>query len=213
MGRDPRIMAERVQLRTFCYLDRLQPHYAAFLGTVVWGDLPIQDMAALFIEVAPASEVYRLVDVALKSSKAYLGAQVIEREYGLIQMHSLSQADIHDAGKAVLGELGLEERDRMAPQIISMQTIKDIDPQHAQLLHRLRRGTTISVGETLLVIECVPAAYANLIANESEKQADIGVVEISGLGRFGRVWLVGSEAEILKAKMAAEATVAALQTN
>jgi hypothetical protein len=205
-------MVDRVELRTYCFLDQLQPHYAAFLGTVVWGDLPIQGMAALFIEVAPGSEIYSLVDVALKSSQASLGAQVIEREYGLIQMHSLSQAAIHDAGQAVLDELGLEERDRIPPKIVSTQIIKDIDPQHAQLLHRFRRGTIISVGETLLVIECVPAAYANLIANESEKQADIGVVEISGLGRFGRVWLVGEEAEILKAQAAAEATVADLQT-
>jgi hypothetical protein len=206
-------MVDRVQLRTYCYLDQIQPHYAAFLGTVVWGDLPIQGMAALFIEVAPGSEIYRLVDVALKASKASLGAQVLEREYGLIQMHSLSQEDIHDAGRAVLGELGLEERDRILPKIVSTQIIKEIDPQHAQLLHQFRRGTTISLGESLLVIECVPAAYANLIANESEKHAEIGVVEISGLGRFGRVWLVGEEAEILKAKAAAEATVAALQTN
>ena len=93
-----------------------------------------------------------------------------------------------------------------------MQIIKDIDPHHAQLLHRWRRGTTLSIGETLLVIECAPAAYANLIANEAEKQADIGIVEISGLGRYGRVWLFGVEAEILKAKAAAEVTVAALQS-
>lgn len=202
-----------IQLRSYCYLDQLQPHYASFLGSVVFGDLPIEGMAALFIEVAPGVAIFRLVDAALKASHACLGAQVIEREFGLFEMHAQDPQDIHDAGRAILAELALSESDRVPPEIVSMQIIRDIDPHHGQIIHRLRRGSTLSPGETLLVVECTPAAYANLIANEAEKAAKISVVEVSGLGRFGRVWLFGPETEILKAAQAAKSAVSALQAD
>ncbi len=145
-------MDEPVQLRTYCYLEGLQPRYAAFLGSRVYCDLPIEGMTSLFIEVSPGIEVYRLVDVAIKSSKARLGAQAIEREFGLFEMHSWSQDAVRDAGTAVLEALGLEETDRIPPRIISSQLIKEVTARHAQLVNRFRRGSTLNQGETLLVI-------------------------------------------------------------
>jgi hypothetical protein len=201
---------EHVQLRTYCYLEQLQPRYAAFLGSLVYADLPIEGMTSLFIEASPGIEVYRLVDVAIKSSKARLGAQAIEREFGLFEMHSWSQDAVRDAGTAVLEALGLEETYRILPRIISSQVIKEVSARHAQLVNRFRRGSILQLGETLLVIECQPAAYANLLANEADRQARISVIEVSGLGRYGRVWLSGTEAEIRIAQMAAESAVSAL---
>jgi hypothetical protein len=58
-------------------------------------------------------------------------------------------------------------------------------------------------GETLFIMECQPAAYINLAANEAEKYATIKIIHISSVGRFGRMWLSGTEAEILAAKKAA----------
>jgi hypothetical protein len=169
-------MDERVQLRAYCYLERLQPRYAAYLGSLVFTDLPVEGMASLFIEVAPGIEVYRLVDVATKSSKARLGAQAVEREFGLFEIHSVSQVAVRDAGLAVLAALSLDETDLIPPRIISSQLIKEVDGHHAQLLNRFRRGTNLLQGETLLVIECLPAAYANLLANEADGHARISVV-------------------------------------
>lgn len=203
-------MGRAIELRSYCYLERLQPRYAAFLGSRVYADLPIEGMASLFIEVSPGIEVYRLVDIALKSSKARLGAQVIEREFGLFEIHSWSQDAVRDAGISVLKALGMEESDRILPRIVSSQLIKDVSARHAQLVNRFRRGSTLNMGETLLVMECQPAAYANLLANEADRQAQITVVEVSGLGRYGRVWLSGSEAEIRTAQIAAESAVSLL---
>lgn len=203
-------MGEPVQLRAYCYLERLQPRYAAFLGSRVYCDLPIEGMASLFIEVSPGIEVYRLVDVAVKSSKARLGAQAIEREFGLFEIHSWSQVAVRDAGNSVLEALGLEESDRILPRIISSQLIKEVSARHAQLVNRFRRGSTLNKGETLLVMECQPAAYANLLANEADRQAHTTIVEVSGLGRYGRVWLSGSEAQIRLAQKAAESAVSTL---
>jgi hypothetical protein len=35
-------MASDFQLRVYCYLDRTQPQYAAFVGTVTQGDLMVE---------------------------------------------------------------------------------------------------------------------------------------------------------------------------
>jgi hypothetical protein len=199
---------DRAELRAFFYLDRLQPRYAAFLGTVIQGDLPVQGMAALFVEVAPGNEVFRLVDVAAKLSRARPGSQVVEREFGLFEFHSFDQAAVQAAGRAVLDELGLEERDRIAPSLSTMRLIQSVDSYQAQLLNRLRRGTTLIPGRSMLVVECAPAAYSNLLANEAEKSASVELVHASGLGRFGRLWLSGAEKEIQAAQQTIEQLVA-----
>jgi hypothetical protein len=195
------------QLRAYCYLDRLQPRYAAFLGTVAEGDLPVQGMAAVFVEVAPGNEVFRLVDAAVKASPARPGAQVVEREFGLVEFHAPSPADVQAAGAAMLAALGLRSSDRRLPMLVSVQLITRVDAYQAQLLNRFRRGALLEPGETLLVVECEPAAYANWLANEAEKYADVRLIHASGLGRFGRLWLAGSEAETLAARAAIERAV------
>jgi hypothetical protein len=57
--------------------------------------------------------------------------------------------------------------------------------------------------ETMLVLECAPAAYINFACNEAEKRASIKLIHVSSVGRFGRMWLSGSESEILTAEAAA----------
>ena len=40
------------ELRCYVFIDKLQPQFASFLGTVAQGFLPVPDQAALFVEVA-----------------------------------------------------------------------------------------------------------------------------------------------------------------
>jgi hypothetical protein len=199
------------QLRAYCFLDRMQPQYAAFVGTVTQGDLPVEGMASLYIEMAPGNEVFRMVDIAVKSTEARPGAQIVEREFGMFEIHSLSQAAVLEAGRIVLDRLGLQEMDRVKPQIASAQVVTKVDSYQAQLLNRFTRGNMLVAGETMLVLECTPAAYINLAANEAEKRASIKLLHVSSVGRFGRMWLSGPEAEILAAKAAAEASLAQIE--
>ena len=46
-------MAKGIEVRSYTFLDSLQPQYAAFLGTVAQGFLPLAGDASLFVEVAP----------------------------------------------------------------------------------------------------------------------------------------------------------------
>lgn len=196
-------MAEDFSLRCYCFLDRMQAQYAAFVGTITQGDLPTEGMASLYVEMAPGNEVFRVVDVAVKATEARPGAQIVEREFGMFEVHSLNQAAVKEAGEVVLARLGLKVEDRIKPQVVSTQVITRVDPYQAQLLNRFRRGSMIVPGETMLVLECAPAAYINYAVNEAEKKASIKIVHVSSVGRFGRMWLSGTEAEIITARNAA----------
>jgi hypothetical protein len=195
------------QLRAFVFLDRMQPQFASFVGTITQGDLPVEGMASLYVEMAPGNEVFRVVDVAVKGTRARPGAQVVEREFGMFEVHAHSQGEVLQAGDAVLERLEMTREDRVKPEIASLQVITNVDPYQAQLLNRFRRGSMLVSGETLLVLEVAPAAYINLAANEAEKGANIKIVHISSLGRFGRMWLCGTEAEILAARDAAVSAI------
>jgi hypothetical protein len=194
---------DQFSLRVYSYLDRMQPQYAAFVGTITQGDLPTEGMASLYVEVAPGNEVFRLVDIAVKSTEAKPGAQIVEREFGMFEVHSHSQSEVLEAGRIVLDRLGLNPADRIKPFIASVQIITNIDPYQSQLLNRFRRGSMLVPGETMLVLECAPAAYINYAVNEAEKGANIKILHVSSVGRFGRMWLSGSEAEIVTARNAA----------
>lgn len=196
-------MADNFQLRCYCMLDRMQAQYAAFIGTVTQGDLPTEGMASLYIEMAPGNEVFRTVDIAVKATEAKPGAQIVEREFGMFEVHSMNQAAVIEAGEMVLQRLGLHKEDRIEPKIASTQVITRVDSYQAQLLNRFRRGSMLVPGETLLVLEVAPAAYINYACNEAEKKADIKIIHVSGVGRFGRMWLSGTEADIITAKDAA----------
>src|SRR5574340_562015 len=101
--------SDEFSLRCYCYLDRMQPQYAAFVGTITQGDLPVEGMASLYIEVAPGNEVFKLVDIAVKATEARPGAQIVEREFGMFEVHSNSQAAVLEAGRVVLDKLQLKE--------------------------------------------------------------------------------------------------------
>ena len=198
-------------LRVYCYLDRMQPQYAAFVGTVTQGDLPTEGMASLYVEMAPGNEAFRMVDIAVKNTEAKPGAQLVEREFGMFEVHSHKQSDVKEAGAVVLDRLGLKVEDRIRPKIASMQIITNVDPYQAQLLNRFRRGSMLVPGQTLLVLEVAPAAYINLACNEAEKKASINIVHVSSVGRFGRMWLSGTESEIITANEAATQAINSLE--
>jgi len=182
-----------VDLRSYVFLDSLQPQYAAFMGTVAQGFLPIADMASLWIEISPGIEINRITDIALKSTRVRPGMQIVERLYGLREVHSESQADVRQAGAAVLEALELNEEDRWKPRILSSQVIRRLDDHQAQLINRMRHGNMIIPGQTLYVMEVQPAAYASLAVNEAEKASEIEVLEVRAFGSFGRVYLGGGK--------------------
>ncbi|MDH3517468.1 MAG: hypothetical protein OEM66_00925 [Acidimicrobiia bacterium] len=189
-------MANGIDLRSYVFLDSLQPQYAAFLGTVAQGFLPLAGDASLFVEISPGIEINRLTDVALKAVSVKPAMQIVERYYGLLEIHSPVQAETRAGGEAILEAIGLKATDRIKPQILSSQIVRRIDDHQAQLINRMRHGQLLIPGQTLYVLECEPAAYAALAANEAEKAAAINVLEVRAFGSMGRVYLGGEERDI-----------------
>jgi hypothetical protein len=196
-----------VDLRSYVFLDSLQPQYAAYLGTVASGFLPLPGDTSLWIEISPGIEINRITDVALKSTVVRPGVQVVERLFGLLEIHSNNQGNTRAAGKAILESLGLLEQDRLKPRVISSQIIRNVDPHQTQLINRFRRGQMLLAGQTLYILEVEPAGYAPLAANAAEKAAQINILEVLPFGSFGRVYLGGEERDILAGSAAALASL------
>lgn len=200
-----------VQLRTFTVIDVLQPQTASFIATVARGFLPLEGQAALLVEVAPGMSINTVTDAVLKQTAVIPGMQIVERAFGMLEVHASDQGQVRAAADAVLRHYDLPAEARLQPRIMSSQIITGIEGYHTMLLNRMRHGDMILQGQTLYVLEVHPAGYALLATNEAEKAADIAVLEMITVGAFGRVWLGGDEANIAAAAKAIEAALAAVQ--
>ncbi len=200
---------KNVDLRAYVFLDSLQPQYAAFLATVAQGYLPTVGQASLFVEISPGIEINRVTDIALKSTQVTPGMQIVERLYGMLEIHSDSQADIRAAGRAILDALGMSEEQRLKPRVISSQVIRHVDAYQTQLINRTRHGNMILPGQTLYILECEPAAYSALAANEAEKASEVNILEVRSFGSFGRLYLGGEQRDI---DVASQAAVQAIES-
>ena len=195
-------MAE-VTLRTYVFLDSLQPQLAAFIGTTARGFLPVAGVASMFIETAPGLIINRIMDVALKATEATPAIMVVERAFGLLEIHHDDKGQVLLGGQAVLSHLGIGEADRVKPRVVSDQVIRAVEPYHAQLINRIRYGDMLIAGESLFILETEPAGYVAFAANEALKAARVKMIDASLFGAFGRLYLSGPEAQIDAARDAA----------
>ena len=199
------------ELRAFVFIDSMQPQYAAFLGSELEGDVPVVGMAQLIIELSPGSGVYSLLDSALKQTDVRPGLLTVEREFGLVEVHSFSVEDVQEAGTAILSACGLEVEDRVKPRIASSNVVTNVSPYQAQLLNKYRKGSLIVPGKSLFIMEVEPAAYIALATNEAEKASEMNLIHFNPIGKFGRSYIAGTEAEITTARKAAEDAIRQIQ--
>jgi len=196
-----------VDLRTYVFLDSLQPQHAAYLGTVARGFLPLPGDTSLWVEITPGIEINRITDIALKSTRVRPGMQIVERLFGLLEVHHEIQAEVRAAGAAILQALEVQESERIKPRVVSSQIIRNVDAHQVQLVNRMRFGHMLLAGQTLYVLEVEPAGYASLAANDAEKEADINILDVRAFGSFGRVYLGGEERDIMAGYGAAVAAI------
>lgn len=198
-----------VTLRTYVFLDSLQPQLAAFIGTTARGFLPVAGVASMFIETAPGLIINRITDVALKATGVTPAIMVVERAFGLLEIHDRDKGQVLLGGQAVLDHLGVKETDRVQPKVVSDQIIRAVEPYHAQLINKTRYGDMLLAGESLFIFETEPAGYISFAINEALKAAHVKLIDASLFGAFGRLYLSGPEAEIDAAR---DAALRAVQT-
>jgi len=199
-----------VELRAFSYMDELQKQFVGYISTTARGYYPVAGQAALFLEIAPGIEINSITDVLMKKTNVRPGAMVVERVFGMLEVHADSPADVHMAGEVALDYLGLKESDRLKPKILATETIERIQPYMSQIVNRFRDASMVLSDETLYILECVPAGYAGYAANEAEKKTDIKLVHLTVFGATGRVYLAGTTSNIQAAKEVAESSLLAL---
>ena len=195
------------QLRTYIFIDSLQPQFTSFVSTIAQGFLPVPGQASLWVEIAPGMEINRVTDVALKTTDVQPGLMIVERAFGLLEVHSNDQAQVRACGEAILDALGLDVQQRHRPKVVTSTLIKNVDKYQTQLINRMRHGNMLIPGDTLMVVETEPAGYAAFAANEAEKAARINILEVRAVGAFGRIYIGGDEAEVLEAKRACDQAI------
>jgi ethanolamine utilization microcompartment shell protein EutS len=195
------------ELRSFIFIDRLQPQTMSYMGTWIKGALPRADVAAQIIEVAPGLDIEGITDVAVKHAEVKAGILVVERQFGYLEFHGETGA-VKSAADAALQELGQDARAATAPTVLASRIISSVDHQHAFLINRNKIGSMVLAGESLFVLEVQPASYAVLATNEAEKAAAIKVVDFRMIGATGRVYLSGTEADVRQAAEAAKDSLA-----
>ncbi len=190
----------QVSLRSFVYLDKIQPQFAAFVAKLCRADIPVAGQASLLIEIQPGIEINRVADVAMKTTDVRPAIEIEEREYGIIELHHSDQEEVRYAGQAVLEEFGLSFAERVRPEILATRVIDRVTPYHAQVVNNDFDGNLLLEGDSLLIIELEPAVNAALLANEAEKATGVKLIHFRLRGRYGRVYLAGSEDETRAAR-------------
>ncbi len=197
-----------IKLRTYVYIDSLQPQLAEYMATVSQGFLPIPGDACLWVEVSPGMAVHRLTDSALKATRVHLSQQVIEREFGSMVIHHRDQSDVREAGRVILSKLGTNIEERQRCKIAWQEIIRGMTPDHTVLINRQnRRGSMILPDQSMFILETEPAGYIVYAANQAEKAANITLIDVRAVGAFGRLTLSGREADVDEAAAAAIAAV------
>lgn len=200
-------MAEKTdggfELRTLTFIDSLQPEMAQFIAKDNRVYDPAEYDAALFLEIAPAMEIHRMIDMALKATKVRLGSVVTERVFGLMQVHHADQGEVKEAARAVLRETGLDENDRAEVKVITNKIIRSVEQDHAIYFTGTSKGNMVVAGESILIMETTPAAYLAIAGNEALKAAHVKLIQIKPFGASGRLTMSGPESEIDSAAEAA----------
>lgn len=193
-----------IKLRTYVYIDSLQPQLAEYMASVSQGFPPVPGDSCLWVEVSPGMAIHRFTDIALKATRVNLTQQVVERAFGSMVIHHRDQSDVREAGRILLSNLGAGSADRQACNITWQEIIRGMTSDHTVLINRQnRRGSMMLPGQSMFILETEPAGYIVYAANQAEKAASITLIDVRAVGAYGRLTLSGREADVEEAAAAA----------
>jgi len=197
-------------LRAYVFIDQLQPQLAQFIAKDNRVYDPSEYDAALMLELAPAMEIHRMTDLALKATRVRLGSVVTERIYGMMQVQHADQGEVMEAGEAVLRQTGLSQADRAPVEVVTNMIIRGIEQDHAIYFTGTSKGYMVLADESVFILETKPAAYLTLACNEALKAGRVKLITVRPFGATGRLVMSGPEAEIDVAAAAALKSLEAL---
>jgi hypothetical protein len=203
------------ELRVYLLIESLARQFAAYMSTPMRarGYPPLEGEHSLIVEVAPALAIHRICDLALKSAPDMEpGLLYVERQYGLLELHSGDLGALKRAGDVILAGIGRTARDQLKPRTLFADIIEDVADQHAIVLNRSRDASMLLPGKSLLLYELEPALFVTVAANEAEKAAPgITLVDVQMIGATGRLFLSGSKRECELARDRIDAVLGAIE--
>ena len=208
-------LATSVELRVYLPIAGLRRQFAAYLGTPTRarGYPPLEGDHALIVEVAPGLAIERVTDLALRAApECEPGILFVERQFGVLEVHSRNAAEVEKAGQAILAGIGRSPADQLAPRLLYSDIIEDVTDQQAVVINRSRQASMLLPGQALLICEMAPALFAAVAANEAER-AEPGntLVDVTMIGASGRVYIAGTSDGVGRARTAIENLLASLE--
>ena len=195
------------ELRVYTFIDQLQPQLAQYIAKDNRVYDPSEYDASIFLELKPAMEIHRMIDLVLKRTSVRLTSLVTERHFGMMQIHHEDQGEVQEAGRIVFDQTGLSVADRAECQVLANHIIRGVEQDHAVAFTAVSKGHMIVGGESVFILEAAPAAYLAIACNEALKAADVKLNMVKPWGATGRLIMNGPESEI---DSAAEAAISIL---
>ena len=163
--------------------------------------------------MSPALAIERVIDLALREVPGIQpGILYVERQFGVLEIHSADLADLRRAGEAILSGTGNSAADQLRPRVLYHDIIEDITDQHAVIINRNRQGSMVLPGQSLLVYEMTPALFAAVAANEAERAAPgLTLVDVQMIGAAGRLYIGGTTKDVTTARDRITAVLAGIE--
>ncbi|WP_199252721.1 hypothetical protein [Chachezhania sediminis] len=202
------------QLRVYLPIPDLQRQFAAFLSSPLpaRGYVPLEGTNSLFIEIAPGLSIERMLDLALKKEPGVEpGMLAVERQFGMLEIHSDDTQALDRAGKAMLDWLETDADAQIPPELMFSDIIEDISDRHAVMINRAKQASMLLPGQSLLIMEVTPALYGAYLANAAEKAEPGNVlVDCRLIGASGRIYVSGTPERLARTRKAVEAGIKTL---
>ncbi len=205
----------RVELRVYLPIAGLRRQFAAYRGTPTRarGYPAAEGDHALIVEVAPGLAIERVTDLALRAEPTVEpGILFVERQFGVLEVHSSNPAAVGRAGEAILAGLGRTASDQLRPELRFLDIIEDVTDQQAVIINRSRQASMLLPGQSLLVCELAPALFAAVAAIEAEQAVpDNTLVDVTMIGASGRLYIGGTTAGVNAAAARIEQLLAGIE--
>ena len=205
----------RIELRVYLPIAGLRRQFAAYLGTPTRarGYPAAEGDHALIVELAPGLAIERVTDLALRAEPTVEpGILFVERQFGVLEVHSSRPAAVGRAGQAILAGLGRSASDQLRPELRFLDIIEDVTDQQAVIINRSRQASMLLPGQSLLVCELAPALFAAVAANEAEQAVpENTLVDVTMIGASGRLYIGGTTAGVTAAAARIEQLLAGIE--
>ncbi len=205
----------QTELRVYLPIAGLRRQFAAYIGTPTRasGYPPAEGDHALIVEVAPGLAIERVTDLALRAEPTVEpGILFVERQFGVLEVHSPDNEAVRRAGQAILDGIGRTAADQLRPSLRYSDIIEDVTDQQAVIINRSRQASMLLPGQSLLVCEMVPALFAAVAVNEAEKAAPGNtLVDVTMIGASGRLYIAGTTTGVTAARDEIERLLAGIE--